>query len=63
MFVLAGFAVTLELLLDHPDAQIDLEARRGYLETSLLEQLVTLDQLEPRGDNCTKVCIVTIGTA
>ena len=52
---LAGFAVNLQLLLDHPEATIDQNAPRGHLETSLLENLVTLDQLEPRGDDCTKV--------
>ena len=53
-----GFAVNLQLLLDHPDAWIDPHAQRGYLETSLLEHMVTIDQLEPRGDNCTKVMFV-----
>ena len=51
----AGFAVSLKLLLENKEARIDPNALRGHLETSLLEQLVTLNQLEPRGDNCTKV--------
>ena len=55
-----GFAVNLQLLLDHPDAWIDPHAQRGYLETSLLEHMVTIDQLEPRGDNCTKVMFVCL---
>ena len=50
-----GFAVNLQLLLDHPEARIDPNAPRGHLETSLLENLVTQDQLEPLGDDCTKV--------
>jgi galactosylgalactosylxylosylprotein 3-beta-glucuronosyltransferase 3 len=54
---MAGFAVNLQLLLDHPEATIDQNAPRGHLETSLLESLVTLDQLEPRGDDCTKVLV------
>ena len=48
--------MSLKLLLDNPEARIDPNALRGHLETSLLEHLVSLDQLEPRGDNCTKVC-------
>ena len=50
-----GFAVNLQLLLSNPGAKIDPDAQRGYLETSLLEKLVTLDQLEPKGEDCTKV--------
>ncbi|CAI8029693.1 Galactosylgalactosylxylosylprotein 3-beta-glucuronosyltransferase 3 [Geodia barretti] len=52
-----GFAVNLQLLLDHPEARIDPNAPRGHLETSLLENLVTQDQLEPLGDDCTKVLV------
>ena len=51
----SGFAISLKELLTHSDAHIDPYARRGYLESSILEQLVTLDQLEPKGDNCKKV--------
>ena len=60
--VCPGFAVNLQLLLDHPEARIDPNAARGHLETSLLEQLVTLDQLEPRGDNCSKVTLSHLHT-
>ena len=47
--------MNLGLILSHPDVWIDPNAKRGYLETSLLEKLVTIDQLEPKGDDCTKV--------
>jgi len=47
--------VNLELLLSHRDAQIDPDAQRGYLESSLLDKLVTLEDLEPKTDDCTKV--------
>ena len=52
---LAEFAVNLDLLLSHRDAQIDPDAQRGYLESSLLDKLVTLEDLEPEADDCTKV--------
>lgn len=59
---LTGFAVNLQLLLAHPDAHIDPNAQRGYLESSLLDKLVTLEELEPKAEDCTKVCIMVIYT-
>lgn len=29
----------------------------GFLESSLLQGLVTMDELEPKADNCSKVCL------
>uniref|UniRef100_A0A3Q2XUE1 Galactosylgalactosylxylosylprotein 3-beta-glucuronosyltransferase n=1 Tax=Hippocampus comes TaxID=109280 RepID=A0A3Q2XUE1_HIPCM len=54
---MAGFAVSLKLLLSNPDARFDGNAPMGLLESSLLQGLVTMDQLEPRADNCTKVLV------
>ena len=51
----SGFAINLSFLLSHPNAQIDPSVQRGYLESSLLSQLVTVDQLEPKADMCTQV--------
>ena len=53
--LLTGFAINLQLLLAHPDAHIDPGAQRGYLESSLLDKLVTLEELEPKAKDCTKV--------
>jgi len=47
--------VNLELLLSYCDAQIDPDAQRGYLESSLLDKLVTFEDLEPKADGCSKV--------
>lgn len=52
---MAGFAVNLTLLLQHPKVEFDIDAKRGYQESSLLHHLVTLDTLQPKADNCTKV--------
>ncbi|KYO30360.1 galactosylgalactosylxylosylprotein 3-beta-glucuronosyltransferase 3 [Alligator mississippiensis] len=54
---MAGFAVALPLLLATPRARFDPRAERGFLESSLLSALVSLDQLEPKADNCTKVLV------
>ncbi|XP_057710880.1 galactosylgalactosylxylosylprotein 3-beta-glucuronosyltransferase 3 [Corythoichthys intestinalis] len=54
---MAGFAVSLKLLLDNPDSCFDGNAAMGFLESSLLQGLVTMDQLEPKADNCSKVLV------
>nr|XP_057931463.1 galactosylgalactosylxylosylprotein 3-beta-glucuronosyltransferase 1-like [Doryrhamphus excisus] len=52
---MAGFAVNLQLLLSKPKA--DFKLQPGLQEGSLLLDLVTLDDLEPKADNCTKVLV------
>ena len=51
-----GFAVNLNLLLSKPEAQINPDAVRGYLESSILEKLINgIEDLEAKADNCKKV--------
>ena len=58
---MAGFAVNLRLFKDYPSAQFHETAGRGNLESDLLAQLnVTLANLEPKADQCTKVCEILI---
>lgn len=52
---MAGFAVSLKLVLTNPEARFDGEAPMGFLESSFLQGLVTMDELEPKADNCSKV--------
>lgn len=52
---MAGFAVSLKLVLANPDACFDGEAPMGFLESSFLKGLVTMSELEPKADNCSKV--------
>ncbi|XP_068611811.1 galactosylgalactosylxylosylprotein 3-beta-glucuronosyltransferase 3 [Brachionichthys hirsutus] len=54
---MAGFAVSLRLLLANPEACFDGEAPTGFLESSLLQGLVTLNELEPKADGCSKVLV------
>ncbi|XP_069326219.1 galactosylgalactosylxylosylprotein 3-beta-glucuronosyltransferase 3 isoform X1 [Eulemur rufifrons] len=54
---MAGFAVSLPLLLAKPNAQFDATAPRGHLESSLLSHLVDPKDLEPRAANCTRVLV------
>lgn len=54
---MAGFAVNLQCILSKPQAYFKLRGvKGGYQESSLLKELVTLSDLEPKAANCTKVC-------
>lgn len=53
---MAGFAVNMHLILSKPQAYFKLRGvKGGYQESSLLKELVTLSDLEPKAANCTKV--------
>lgn len=52
---MAGFAVSLKLLLANSEARFDGDAQIGFLESSLLENMVTMEELEPKADMCNKV--------
>lgn len=53
---MAGFAVNLQCVLSKPQAYFKLHGvKGGYQESSLLKELVTLSDLEPKAANCTKV--------
>ncbi|TRY65620.1 hypothetical protein DNTS_023806 [Danionella cerebrum] len=55
---MAGFAVNLQLILSKPHAYFKLKGvKGGYQESSLLKDLVTLSDLEPKAENCTKVLV------
>ena len=53
---MAGFAVNLRLILQHPTASFSNAVQRGYQESTLLTGLgVMLSDLEPKANSCTKV--------
>ncbi|KAM9500143.1 galactosylgalactosylxylosylprotein 3-beta-glucuronosyltransferase 3 [Clarias gariepinus] len=54
---MAGFAVSLNLVLANPEASFDGNAEMGFLESSLLQNLVTMEELEPKADLCSKVLV------
>uniref|UniRef100_H2MYZ7 Galactosylgalactosylxylosylprotein 3-beta-glucuronosyltransferase n=1 Tax=Oryzias latipes TaxID=8090 RepID=H2MYZ7_ORYLA len=55
---MAGFAVNLKLILTKPQARFKLTGvKAGYQESSLLKDLVSLSDLEPKASNCTKVLV------
>ncbi|XP_063072203.1 galactosylgalactosylxylosylprotein 3-beta-glucuronosyltransferase 2-like [Engraulis encrasicolus] len=55
---MAGFAVSLNLILANPEAKFILKgAKRGRQETDFLNQLTTVEDLEPKANHCTQVLV------
>lgn len=53
---MAGFAVNIEYFLKHPEASMPYKA--GYEEDHFLRSLnISLDDIEPKADGCTQVCV------
>ena len=48
--------MNLKLLLSKSEARIDPDASRGFLESSILEKLISgMEDLEAKADDCKKV--------
>ena len=53
---MAAFAINIrKLLVDRPLARFDPDVKPGFLETSFLEQITSVEELEPKADMCMKV--------
>lgn len=57
-FFLQGFAVSLQVILSHPKAVFKRRGSQpGMQESDFLKQITTVEELEPKANNCTKVII------
>ncbi|XP_046372360.1 galactosylgalactosylxylosylprotein 3-beta-glucuronosyltransferase 2-like [Haliotis rufescens] len=55
---MAGFAMNLRLFFEHPDLQFSHYTRPGSQESYIISKTnITLNDLEPLADNCTKVLV------
>lgn len=54
---MASFAISSNLLFQRPEAEFSYEVERGYQESEILRHLITIDQLQPLADLCTKVYV------
>lgn len=58
---LQGFAVSLQVILSHPKAVFKRRGSQpGMQESDFLKQITTVEELEPKANNCTKVPISTL---
>ncbi|NXD53955.1 B3GA2 glucuronosyltransferase, partial [Corvus moneduloides] len=56
---MAGFAVSLQVILSHPKAVFKRRGSQpGMQESDFLKQITTVEELEPKANNCTKVVLV-----
>ena len=54
---MAGFAVNVKHFLSKTKAKFAYQVKRGHQESEFLKHLVTLDELEPQAEQCTKVLV------
>ncbi|XP_025907059.1 galactosylgalactosylxylosylprotein 3-beta-glucuronosyltransferase 2 [Nothoprocta perdicaria] len=55
---MAGFAVSLQVILAHPKAVFKRRGSQpGMQESDFLKQITTVEELEPKANNCTKVLV------
>ena len=55
---MAGFAISIRLLFEHPTAEFSSTSRRGEQESDFLAQLlVGIEELEPKANNCSEVLV------
>lgn len=55
---MAGFAINIKLFFSHPEAEFSHLVRRGELESDLISKLgITLSDLEPKADDCSKILV------
>lgn len=54
---MAGFAISLDLLIANPEAIFSYEVERGYQETEILRHVTTMEQLQPMANKCTEILV------
>lgn len=54
---MAGFAISVDLLLANPEAKFSYDVERGYQESEILRHVTTLDKLQPLANNCNRVLV------
>ena len=52
---MAGFAINVRLLMNNPDVEMDVYAKRGYVESSIVSRLVSTGDLEGLAQDCKQV--------
>jgi predicted PilT family ATPase len=54
---MAGFAVNLNLILAHPSARFSQHVPRGMQESHFLSHLISVQDLECKAENATKIYV------
>jgi galactosylgalactosylxylosylprotein 3-beta-glucuronosyltransferase 3 len=54
---MAGFAISADLLIKHPEAKFTYEVQRGYQESEILRHVTVLEELQPLAKLCTQILV------
>lgn len=54
---MAGFAVSVDLLIANPDAKFSYDVERGYQETEILRHVTTMEKLQPLANRCRSIYV------
>lgn len=54
---MAGFAISTDLLLNHPEAKFSYDVERGHQESEILRHLVVRHDLQPLAQLCREVYV------
>lgn len=54
---MAGFGISLDLILDNPQAKFSYDVERGYQETAILRHVTKVEKLQPLANKCKDVLV------
>ncbi|GAB0087839.1 Galactosylgalactosylxylosylprotein 3-beta-glucuronosyltransferase I [Sergentomyia squamirostris] len=54
---MAGFAISLDLILNNPKAVFSFDVERGYQETAILRHITAVNKLQPLANKCTEILV------
>lgn len=57
-FFYKAFAINLDVILTNPQARLNPFVQLGHLETELLSRITTVEELEAKANDCTKVTLL-----
>lgn len=54
---MAGFAISVDLLLANPEAKFSYDVERGYQESEILRHVTTMERLQPLAGQCRMILV------
>lgn len=54
---MAGFAISVNLLMANPEAKFSYSVERGYQESEILRRVTTMDRLQPMANKCRDILV------
>lgn len=54
---MAGFCISTDIFLEHPEAMFSYEVERGYQESEILRHIVVVRDLQPLANFCREIYV------